>query len=366
MTNQISISKSSAKTFSENILAWYHKQGRKHLPWQQNKTPYRVWVSEIMLQQTQVATVIPYYQKFMESFPSINALAAADEDNVLHHWTGLGYYARARNLHKAAKIITAEYQGKFPTDIEDVIALPGIGRSTAGAILSLSLKQHHPILDGNVKRVLARCYLVEGHNAQAKFEKSLWPITTALTPAIDVEYFNQAMMDIGATICTRSKPKCEQCPVQTSCLANATGEQASFPQKKPKKETPIRHTIMLVPMQDNKVLIEKRPPTGIWGGLWSFIEVDSDADIGNQLTELGLKANETISLTAFRHTFSHFHLEITPIAIKCQLHSQSPKVAELNSRQWLNLTKPASLGFAASTVKILQELTELNGLTLTD
>ena len=235
MTNQTYISAESAKKFSDNILSWYHQQGRKHLPWQQNKTPYRVWISEIMLQQTQVATVIPYYQRFMESFPDVVSLAKASEDQVLHHWTGLGYYARARNLHKAAKTIAEQYSGEFPTDIEQVIALPGIGRSTAGAILSLSLKQHHPILDGNVKRVLARCYLVEGHNAQAKYEKALWPITETLTPEKGVEFFNQAMMDIGATVCTRSKPKCDECPVNDSCLANATNEQANYPQKKTKE-----------------------------------------------------------------------------------------------------------------------------------
>ena len=271
---KIEISPESAQQFSTQVVTWYHHQGRKHLPWQQNKTPYSVWVSEIMLQQTQVKTVIPYYQRFMASFPTISSLANADEDNVLHHWTGLGYYARARNLHKAAQLIDSEHNGLFPEDIAQVIALPGIGRSTAGAILSLSLNQHHPILDGNVKRVLARNYLVEGYTGLAKFDKTLWPLSETLTPATDTGFYTQAMMDLGATVCTRSKPTCEICPVKTSCLAMASSQQADFPQKKPKKKIPERNTIMVIPRitttTSDSVLMEKRPPTGIWGGLWCF------------------------------------------------------------------------------------------------
>ena len=356
MTNQTYISAESAKKFSDNILSWYHKQGRKHLPWQQNKTPYRVWISEIMLQQTQVATVIPYYQRFMESFPDVVSLAKASEDEVLHHWTGLGYYARARNLHKAAKTIAEQYSGEFPTDIEQVIALPGIGRSTAGAILSLSLKKHHPILDGNVKRVLARCYLVEGHNAQAKYEKALWPITETLTPENGVEFFNQAMMDIGATVCTRSKPKCEECPVNESCLANATNEQANYPQKKPKKQIPEKSTVMVIPMHNGKVLMEKRPPSGIWGGLWCFYEVEKAQDIEALLKKMNLIASSQTELAEFRHTFSHFHLDITPIVVECE-HLTSA-VNDGGTQKWLSLTSPDNVGLAASTVKILQEMTE--------
>jgi len=353
------ITTSSAKTFSQNMLNWYQKQGRKHLPWQQDKTPYRVWVSEIMLQQTQVATVIPYYQKFMASFPDITALASADEDNVLHHWTGLGYYARARNLHKAAKTIVSDYQGKFPENIEQVIALPGIGRSTAGAILSLSLNKHHAILDGNVKRVLARCYLVEGHNAQAKFEKALWPIAEKLTPSTNVNYFNQSMMDLGAMVCTRSKPLCEQCPLQSSCLAYAGSEQAKFPQKKPKKVTPVKSTIMVIPriktQTGNSVLMQKRPPTGIWGGLWCFLEVSAAADITKLLNKLNLKVITQANMTAFRHTFSHFHLDIQPIIVDCQ---QLPlqEINDNNKQQWYDLNIEQSVGLAASTQKLISLL----------
>jgi len=353
MTNKSLITSKSASLFGQQIVDWYRKHGRKHLPWQQNKTPYRVWISEIMLQQTQVATVIPYYQRFMERFPTITALAEAPQDEVLHHWTGLGYYARARNLHKAAQIINEEYQGQFPLDIEQVIALPGIGRSTAGAILSLSEGLHHPILDGNVKRVLARHFIVDGYNGQAKFEKALWPITEQLTPAEHVSMYNQAMMDIGATICTRSKPDCNACPINSTCLANNLGEQANFPQKKPKKTTPVRNTFMIIPKFDNKVLMEKRPPAGIWGGLWCFYEVAQQEDIAPLLEKLSLQMLSTQSLPSFRHTFSHFHLDIEPIVVEVKPKSNK-EIHESQPQQWYDLNNKAEVGLAASTVKLIQ------------
>lgn len=355
MTNTSKITQESAKKFSQSILNWYHEFGRKHLPWQENKTPYRVWISEIMLQQTQVATVIPYYQKFMESFPTIPALAKAEEDEVLHHWTGLGYYARARNLHKTAKLITEKYQGEFPEDIEDVIALPGIGRSTAGAILSLSRKKHHAILDGNVKRVLARCYLVEGHNGQSKYEKSLWPIADVLTPKKGVELYNQAMMDIGATICTRSSPKCENCPIQSSCIAYATNEQANYPQKKPKKVTPEKSTFIIIPKLGNQVLMEKRPPAGIWGGLWCFYETSDLKNIEQLLETLHLKELTREALPSFRHTFSHFHLDITPIIVDVE-QQEAKEVSDQKSEQWYDLHQNVEVGLAASTKKLIKLL----------
>jgi A/G-specific adenine glycosylase len=358
MTQITQISAASAEKFSQQILSWYDKQGRKHFPWQQNKTPYRVWISEIMLQQTQVTTVIPYYQRFMASFPTIIDLANADEDTVLHHWTGLGYYARARNLHKTAKIIRDEYQGEFPENIDDVIALAGIGRSTAGAILSLALKKHHPILDGNVKRVLARFYTIDGYNGQSKFEKALWPIAEQLTPANGVEKYNQAMMDIGATVCTRTKPLCEQCPIQENCFANAGNVQANYPQKKPKKTTPIKSTIMIIARLDNKVLMEKRPPAGIWGGLYCFIEAAGEQEVTASLQTYGLVANKKTKLTPFRHTFSHFHLDITPILIDCSL-STNGMINETAEQLWYKLGAINSVGLAASTCKILEELTQL-------
>lgn len=224
-----------SQSFSDAILGWYDKYGRKTLPWQQEKTPYKVWLSEIMLQQTQVATVIPYFERFMSRFPTVVDLANAELDEVLHLWTGLGYYARARNLHKAAKKIAAEYNGEFPTNIDDVMALPGVGRSTAGAVLSLSLGQHHPILDGNVKRTLSRHFAVEGWPGKKPVENRLWELAETNTPAEGVQRYNQAMMDMGAMICTRSKPKCDICPVNYSCEANALGRQTDFPARNQRK-----------------------------------------------------------------------------------------------------------------------------------
>lgn len=352
MTKNITISAKSAKQFNQQVVDWYHLQGRKHLPWQQDKTPYRVWISEIMLQQTQVATVIPYYHRFMESFPDITSLANAEEDHVLHHWTGLGYYARARNLHKAAKQIVAEHQGEFPQTLEQTIALPGIGRSTAGAILSLSLNKHHAILDGNVKRVLARCYTIEGHNGQASYEKALWPVAEVLTPKENVAQYNQAMMDLGAMICTRSKPDCDNCPLNSGCLAYASNQQASFPQKKPKKSIAEKSTIMVIPKVGNQVLMEKRPPSGIWGGLWCFYETTKSKDIASLLKSMQLTECSRTELTPFRHTFSHFHLDIQPIVVECE-HAPAQEINEKSRQQWYDLQSHVSVGLAASTKKLI-------------
>ncbi len=359
-TTQVEISTKSAKQFSQQVLQWFHHQGRKNLPWQQNKTPYRVWVSEIMLQQTQVATVIPYYQRFMASFPTIADLANADEDTVLHHWTGLGYYARARNLHKTAQVIVEKHEGVFPENIEEVVALAGIGPSTAGAILSLSLGKHHAILDGNVKRVLARCYMLEGYNGLSRYENTLWHITHQLTPKTDVAHYNQAMMDLGSLICTRSKPQCELCPLSTSCLAFNHQQQSHFPQKKPKKITPEKSTIMVIPKIGQKVLMEKRPPTGIWGGLWCFLEVQNKNDIALLLEKHALKIKTKTQLPPFRHTFSHFHLDITPIVIECEsVECQSLSQQEINensTQQWYDLQTQTNVGFAASTLKLINQI----------
>lgn len=256
----------SDSTFSSRIIQWYNAHGRKHLPWQQDKTPYKVWISEIMLQQTQVATVIPYYEKFMARFPDAVSLANAEADEVLHYWTGLGYYARARNLHRAAQIIRDQLNGQFPTDFEQVLALPGIGRSTAGAVLSLSLGQHHAILDGNVKRVLARHGAIAGWPGEKAVETQLWQLTEQLTPRDEIEKYNQAMMDIGATICTRSKPSCEHCPVALDCRAQRQGRQTEYPGKKPKKTIPARNAFMVLLRHSDTVLLNKRPPAGIWEG----------------------------------------------------------------------------------------------------
>ncbi|NMP16451.1 A/G-specific adenine glycosylase [Thalassotalea sp. Y01] len=343
-------------SFSDKVLGWYDEQGRKDLPWQQDKTPYRVWISEIMLQQTQVATVIPYYTRFMKSFPDIIALANADEDSVLHHWTGLGYYARARNLHKAAKTIRDDYQGQFPTDIEQVIALPGIGKSTAGAILSLSLGQHHPILDGNVKRVLARYNMVAGYPGLASFEKQLWQVSEDVTPIQRVDNFNQAMMDLGAMVCTRSKPACVVCPLKQKCQGFYHEQQQNFPGKKPKKDKPVKSTVMLLLKNQDELLMYKRPSSGIWGGLFSFYEVDNAAGINDKLDELGLLPIDKQTLNEFRHTFSHFHLDIKPVLVEVEVNPSNANINENNSQLWYHLRQPMSVGLAAPSKVLIESL----------
>ncbi|MED5523502.1 MAG: A/G-specific adenine glycosylase [Pseudomonadota bacterium] len=336
-------------TFAERVVNWYHQHGRKTLPWQQHKTPYKVWVSEIMLQQTQVATVIPYFERFMARFPDVVALADAPQDEVLHHWTGLGYYARARNLHKAAQHIRDQHGGVFPERIEEVEALPGVGRSTAGAVLSLSLGQDHAILDGNVKRVLARHQRVEGWPGNKKVHDKLWDITEALTPSKDVTAYNQAMMDLGAMICTRSRPKCELCPVAEDCGAFIVGRQSDYPGKKPKKTLPVRSATFLLLKKGGEVLLQQRPPSGLWGGLYCPPEVPQ-AQIGDWLDSHQLVANRQQQLAPFRHTFSHFHLDITPIVLDVE---PLPGIMEAGQGLWYNLAQPPAVGLAAPTSKLL-------------
>jgi A/G-specific adenine glycosylase len=345
-------------SFSQAVLNWYEQFGRKTLPWQIEKTPYKVWLSEIMLQQTQVTTVIPYFERFMDRFPTVEDLANAEQDEVLHLWTGLGYYARARNLHKAAKIVVEQYQGLFPTNIDDVIALPGIGRSTAGAVLSLSLKQPHAILDGNVKRTLSRCFAVEGWPGKKPVENRLWEIAELHTPKRDVEKYNQAMMDMGAMVCTRSRPKCEICPVNTLCAAKAEDRQADFPGKKPKKVKPEKETWFAIFHHEGEVWLEQRPQSGIWGGLWCFPEQDNP-ELDSQFERLGIEMDHQVisqqQLIAFRHTFSHYHLDIVPILINI---TQKPSVLmEANGGLWYNLAQPKRVGLAAPVQKLLDQLT---------
>lgn len=304
-------------SFANAVLAWFDQYGRKDLPWQQQRSAYRVWVSEIMLQQTQVATVIPYFESFMKRFPDLSDLADAPLDDVLAHWSGLGYYARARNLHKAAQQVRDEHGGVFPTDFDAVLALPGIGRSTAGAILSLALNQHHAILDGNVKRVLARAFAVDGWPGKTAVADALWQHCERLTPEKRVADFNQAMMDLGAGVCTRARPRCERCPLQQDCLAHAEQRQTDYPGKKPKQKIPVRETqMLLLSNAANEVLLQRRPPSGIWGGLLSLPEVPVDNEVSSWCEKyLGFAVNEHIRWPVTRHTFSHFHLDITPVLV---------------------------------------------------
>ncbi|MEH0666776.1 A/G-specific adenine glycosylase [Vibrio scophthalmi] len=342
--------------YATAILEWYDAYGRKNLPWQQNKTAYSVWLSEIMLQQTQVATVIPYYQRFLARFPTVTALADAPQDEVLHLWTGLGYYARARNLHKAAQIVRDQYQGEFPQQIEQLNALPGIGRSTAAAILSSVYKQPHAILDGNVKRTLARCFAVEGWPGQKRVENQLWSFACEHTPSRDVDKYNQAMMDMGAMVCTRSKPKCSLCPVSTFCAAYKQGNPLDYPGKKPKKEKPVKETWFVILHHNQQVWLEQRPQSGIWGGLYCFPE-HHNAAIEPSLDTRGVLPSSIVDqqpLIAFRHTFSHYHLDITPILV--DVSKQPDRIMEGSKGLWYNLSQPVEVGLAAPVKQLLESL----------
>ena len=342
-----------AHAFSNAILNWFDQHGRTDLPWQQNKTAYRVWVSEIMLQQTQVATVIGYYQRFMDRFGSVEALASADQDEVLHLWTGLGYYARARNLHKCAQTVTEQYNGQFPETVDELASLPGIGRSTAGAIASIAYGKHAAILDGNVKRVLARFHAVEGWPGNKKVADQLWEIAERYTPAKRTADYTQAMMDMGATLCTRSKPSCQLCPLSSQCEAYALGDPKAFPHSKPKKEKPVKAIRMLLIRHRGRYLLQQQPTTGIWGGLWIFPQQDPNKSAQEHSSVLTHGLKRQTSLLPFRHTFSHYHLDIQPELIDV---SHGRLAVGENNQLWYNPKKPDNIGLAAPVKKLLDQL----------
>ena len=338
------------------LLEWFEQHGRHDLPWQTNRTAYRVWLSEIMLQQTQVATVMPYYYRFLDSFPSIQSLADADIDSVLQHWQGLGYYARARNLHRSAQIIRDQYGGIFPESIDAVMALPGIGRSTAAAILTFARGQSWPILDGNVKRVLSRYFQVPGWYGQSHTMKQLWSLSERVTPRHRTDDFNQAMMDLGSMVCLRTKPLCERCPLSPNCLSFKNSTQQQFPGKKPGKPKPHKNTLMLMHRYRHSVLLYRRPPTGIWGGLWSLPEVSNCDEITHwQQVHLGLEAPvNSISENIIRHQFTHFSLDIS-VAVT-ELTLPPAKLADSASYEFVPLNEISAYGLPTPVKKILNEL----------
>lgn len=345
----------SSENLAENILRWFDLNGRKDLPWQKNPTPYRVWISEIMLQQTQVTAVIPYFARFMKAFPNPVALANADLDDVLHLWSGLGYYARARNLHKAASIIRDDFDSEFPHRFDDVIALPGIGRSTAGAILALSSGQRHPILEGNVKRVLARFHMVAGWPGQSSVAWDLWHYAEQHTPKENVAAYTQAMMDLGATVCTRSKPKCDLCPLNSDCMAHQLGVETDFPGRREKKSKPLKKTQMILLYRSDGVYLERRPPSGIWGGLWSLPELTMEESVDSWCQEKlhAVPANKTQWQTV-RHSFSHFDLDIEPIAVRTDKGSST--VADTEDSIWYAFQSPQVVGIAAPVAGLIDKL----------
>jgi len=350
--------------FARRVLDWHQAHGRKDLPWQQPATLWRVWVSEIMLQQTQVTTVIGYFERFIRRFPDVAALSSAGADEAMHYWSGLGYYARARNLHRAAQLICAQHDGRIPTDFESLLALPGIGRSTAGAILSLALGQVHPILDGNVKRVLARHAGIQGWPGKTAVQASLWALSEQLTPEMDVARYNQAMMDLGATLCTRSKPGCERCPLTEDCYARILSAQRVLPGRKPKTEQPVRKQwMLLLGTTDQQGLLQKRPASGVWGGLWSFPAFTTRQEVEQWVADH--YRTDPLSIRVMpnrRHTFSHFHLDIAPLLI----HIDKPHDCCFDGEQWLwyNCSQPEKLGLAAPVSRLLSELETIRSETL--
>ncbi len=345
-------------SFARRLLDWFDQHGRHDLPWQSDRTPYRVWVSEIMLQQTQVNTVIPYFDRFMERFPSIEELAAAETDQVLHLWTGLGYYARARNLHKAAQIIAENHRGEFPKSVTGLVELSGIGESTAGAIAAIAMGIRAPILDGNVKRVLARYHCIPGWPEQSAVKKQLWEIAEALTPQERVADYTQAIMDLGATVCTRSKPSCGNCPLNSDCGAYNKQRIAEFPGKKAKKALPVKAIAMFIVQNGSgDVLLEKRPASGIWGSLYSLPESpDASAmpELGGAVISSKQKG-QMERMEGIRHSFSHYHLDITPVRISA---SKPDEIAETDRWLWYPLDHSLEVGLAAPVKKLLSKLAE--------
>jgi A/G-specific adenine glycosylase len=352
-----------AEQFTERLLAWFEIHGRRNLPWQQNVNPYRVWVSEVMLQQTQVATVIPYYERFMGRFPDVQALAAAPLDEVLHLWTGLGYYARARNLRACAQAVVAHHGGEFPQELEAVMALPGIGRSTAGAILALSRGSRHPILDGNVKRVLARVFGIDGDPDSALVLATLWAQAEACTPASNAGAYTQAIMDLGATVCTRARPACTVCPMSTDCIAALEGRQEELPGRKQRRARGSREATLLIAETDSEgsiaVLVERRPNAGVWGGLWSPPQFESEfAALDWCRREIGESEVESRSLAPIHHAFTHFDLLLTPLRVRCHPYAA---VHDGEDRLWYELGNPPRVGLPQPILKLFERLRLADG-----
>ena len=309
-----------------------------------------MWLSEIMLQQTQVVTVIPYYQRFIASFPDVAALAQASEDAVLAHWSGLGYYSRARNLHAAAQVVMERHDGKFPHQFEQILELPGIGRSTAAAICALAYHEHHAILDGNVKRVLARHAAIEGYVGDKKIEAQLWQQAEALLPQADVAAYTQGLMDLGATLCTRGKPKCDECPVSSDCLAFQSGRVAQLPTPRPRKVIPEKHSTFLLLLHNGDILLEKRPSSGIWGGLWCPPQFANATEALAWCTQSGMETASKKKLAPFVHIFTHFKLHITPLSVELR---QKPLVAAQPGSVWLEMEEALQAAIPTPVRKII-------------
>lgn len=371
---------SLADTFAERLIAWQAEHGRHDLPWQNTRDAYRIWLSEIMLQQTQVATVIPYYGRFLERFPDVAALASAPQDDVMALWSGLGYYSRARNLHRCAQVVVAEHGGRFPSDPDTLATLPGIGRSTAAAIAAFAYDAHAAILDGNVKRVLARVFGIEGFPGTPKIEREMWALAESLLPDHDLPAYTQGMMDLGATLCGRGKPRCGECPFDSDCVAHATGRERSLPTAKPKKAQPERHVDVLVIRAGGRVLFERRPDSGIWGGLWSLPELTpptdapapDDASLRERLcahaAALGAQQGAVQSLAPLHgltHVFTHFRLHLRPWLVTLSPSAPGRQPPASGARlAWLDAAGIAAAGLPSPIRKIADALSPSDGQLL--
>ncbi len=348
-------------SFAELLVAWQKRHGRHQLPWQQTRDAYRIWLSEIMLQQTQVATVVPYYHRFLQRFPDVSALAAAPVEEVMALWAGLGYYTRARNLHLCAQAVAERHGGRFPSEVAQLAELPGIGQSTAAAIAAFAYGARAAILDGNVKRVFCRVFGIDGFPGQASVEKLLWQRAASLLPERDIEAYTQGLMDLGATLCTRSKPRCGDCPMQSRCVAYATGRTAELPARKPKKAVPQRSTVMLVVLHAGELLLEQRPPSGIWGGLLSLPELDrlgggaggaSDDAVRMALAGFG-EVSEIAPLPEFVHAFTHYRLQVAPLKVTLAARHASAAQAAYG---WHDAQAVRRAGLPAPVRKLLDSL----------
>ena len=342
-------------SFAHKLIAWQKRHGRHDLPWQDSRNPYAIWVSEIMLQQTQVATVIPYYKRFIQRFPDISALALATEQDVLTCWAGLGYYARGRNLHKAAQIVRNLHSGRFPSSFDEVAALPGVGPSTAAAICAFAFGQRHAILDGNVKRVLARTFGVSGYPGEKKVESALWQLSRSLLPEQELATYTQGLMDLGATVCTRSKPRCERCPLRVGCKALQESRVGELPGARPRKSLPEKHAQFLVIHYGPDLLLEKRPAPGIWGGLWSLPEADPQTDPAQACLQVSGRLPARVhALPALSHSFTHFKLHIQPLQMT--LPCKPIRVTESASQIWMPLADALHTALPKAVEKILRNL----------
>jgi A/G-specific adenine glycosylase len=344
-----------AGDFASAVVDWQRSHGRRDLPWQGTRDPYAIWLSEIMLQQTQVATVVPYYQRFRARFPDVASLAAADEDEVLRLWSGLGYYSRARNLYRAAQAVVAQYGGAFPRELAEIEALPGIGRSTAAAIAGFAFGARAAILDGNVKRVFARHFGIEGFPGERAVESRLWQLAESLLPAADIEPYIQGLMDLGATVCTARAPQCGRCPVRATCAAFAQNRVGALPAARPRRAVPHRRTAMLVLRRAGDVLLQKRPAVGVWGGLWCFPELGPEDDPARVAKRrYGCDVAEVERLGMLRHGFTHFTLDIEPVVARVK--RLAPGAAQPGVL-WMPLEEAVGAAVPVPVRKLLRALT---------